>query len=52
MSAARAMTAPVHHADRFFIDGRWREPASDTTIDVIDSGTEEVYYRVAAATAD
>src|SRR5438094_1725536 len=52
MSAARAMTAPVHHADRFFIGGAWVEPASDTIIDVIDSGTEEVYYRVAAATAD
>ena len=41
MSAARATTAPVRHADRFFIGGEWVEPSSDATIDVIDSGTEE-----------
>jgi aldehyde dehydrogenase (NAD+) len=52
MSAARTITAPVRHADRLFIDGAWVDPSSDVTIDVIDSGTEELYYRVAAAGAD
>jgi len=49
MSAARATTAPVRHADRFFIGGEWVRPSSDTTIDVVDSGTEELYYRIADA---
>jgi aldehyde dehydrogenase (NAD+) len=52
MTAAKATTAPVRHADRFFIGGEWVAPASDATIDVIDSGTEELYYRVAAAGPD
>jgi acyl-CoA reductase-like NAD-dependent aldehyde dehydrogenase len=53
MSIARATAAPVRHADRFFVDGGWVEPSSDATIDVIDSGTEELYYSIAeAAPAD
>ncbi|HEY7137585.1 MAG TPA: aldehyde dehydrogenase [Acidimicrobiia bacterium] len=52
MSAARTTTAPVSHPNRFFIGGEWVRPSSDTTIDVIDSGTEEVYYSVAEAAAD
>jgi aldehyde dehydrogenase (NAD+) len=48
-----ATTAPVSHADQFFIGGEWVEPSSDATIDVIDSGSEELYYSVAeAAPAD
>ena len=35
------------HPDRFFIGGEWVAPSSDATIDVIDSGTEELYYSVA-----
>ena len=49
---ARATTSPVQHADRFFIGGEWVAPSSDATVDVIDSGTEEVYYTVAAAAPD
>ena len=49
---ARATTVPVQHADRFFIGGEWVEPSSDATVDVIDSGTEEVYYSIAAAAPD
>src|SRR3954465_6995619 len=49
---ARATTSPVRHADRFFIGGEWVAPTSDATFDVIDSGTEDVYYTVAAAAAD
>jgi acyl-CoA reductase-like NAD-dependent aldehyde dehydrogenase len=48
----RTTTAPVAHADRFFIGGAWVEPASRATIDVIDSGTEALYYTVAAAAPD
>jgi acyl-CoA reductase-like NAD-dependent aldehyde dehydrogenase len=52
MSAAKATAAPVSHADRFFIGGEWVEPSSDASIDVIDSGTEELYYTIAAAAPD
>jgi acyl-CoA reductase-like NAD-dependent aldehyde dehydrogenase len=52
MNTARATTAPLRHADRFFIGGEWVEPASDATVDVIDSGTEDVYYTIAAAASD
>src|SRR6478736_6185630 len=52
MSASRATTIPVQHADRFFIGGEWVAPSSDATVDVIDSGTEEVYYTIAAAAPD
>jgi acyl-CoA reductase-like NAD-dependent aldehyde dehydrogenase len=44
-------TSPVRHADRFFIGGEWVKPSSDATIDVIDSGTEEPFFRVAEAQA-
>ena len=40
-------TAPIRHADRFYIGGEWVTPSSDATIDVIDSGTEEHYFSVA-----
>ena len=52
MSGAMATTAPVHHADRLFIGGEWVEPSSDSAIDVIDSGTEELYYTIAEAAPD
>ncbi|MGD0883234.1 MAG: aldehyde dehydrogenase [Acidimicrobiales bacterium] len=43
------ITAPIRHADRFYIGGEWVVPSSDATIDVIDSGTEEHYFSVAEA---
>jgi aldehyde dehydrogenase (NAD+) len=43
--------APLRHADRFFIDGEWVAPSTDTTFDVIDSSTEQVYFRVPEALA-
>jgi len=46
-----AAAAPVRHPDRFYIGGEWVAPATDATIDVIDSGTEELFFRVAEATA-
>jgi|GEM_PF-3161560 len=33
----------VAHLDRFFINGKWVEPSSDATIQVISPTTEEVY---------
>jgi aldehyde dehydrogenase (NAD+) len=48
-SLTNEAVVPLQHADRFFIDGQWVEPSSDSTIDVIDSGTEELYFRVAEA---
>ncbi|MGF7234569.1 MAG: aldehyde dehydrogenase [Frankia sp.] len=42
---------PVRLPDRFFIDGEWVVPSSSSTIDVIDSATEELYFRVAEAEA-
>ncbi len=39
----------LRHADRFYIGGEWVEPSSHATIDVLDSGTEELFLRVAEA---
>ncbi|HEY1739449.1 MAG TPA: aldehyde dehydrogenase [Acidimicrobiia bacterium] len=43
---------PVQRPDRLFIGGEWVEPSSDATIDVIDSGTEQLFYRIPEAQAD
>jgi aldehyde dehydrogenase (NAD+) len=40
---------PLDRPGELYIAGRWVGPSSADTIDVVDSGTEEVYYRVAAA---
>jgi aldehyde dehydrogenase (NAD+) len=42
-------TAPIRHADRFYIGGEWVTPSTDATIEVIDSGTEEHFFSVAEA---
>jgi aldehyde dehydrogenase (NAD+) len=46
--------APVRlkHPDHFYMNGKWVEPSSSSIIDVIDSGTEEVFLRVAEAQAE
>ena len=41
----------LRHADRFFIGGEWVTPSSGAQIDVIDSDTEQVFFRVAEAQA-
>src|SRR5262249_49909275 len=51
MTGTDTTTAPVRNTDRFFIGGEWVEPSSDAMIDVFDSGTEELYFRVAEAKA-
>jgi len=45
------MTAPVRHTNRFYIGGEWVAPSSESVIDVIDSSTEQLYFRVAEAQA-
>ena len=52
MSLTNEATVPIQHADRLFIDGKWVAPSSASTFDVIDSGTEELYFRVAEAQAE
>jgi acyl-CoA reductase-like NAD-dependent aldehyde dehydrogenase len=51
MSLASRTTAPVSHADRFYIGGQWVTPSSTARIDVIDPGTEELFFSVAEAQA-
>ena len=51
MSVAQSVDVPIDHADRFFIGGEWVDPSTDSTFDVIDSGTEELFFRVAEAQA-
>ena len=49
MTVTDETAVPLRHADRFFIDGAWVTPSSGATIDVIDSSTERVYFRVPEA---
>jgi aldehyde dehydrogenase (NAD+) len=51
MTLASETSAPIRHADRFFIGGQWVAPSSDAKISVIDSGTEELFFSVAEAQA-
>jgi aldehyde dehydrogenase (NAD+) len=41
----------IRHPDRFYIDGEWVGPSSDSTIQVIRPSTEELYLTVAEAQA-
>src|ERR1700685_2756104 len=49
MTLANDITAPLRHADRFFIGGEWVKPSSDAVIDVIDSTSEQLFFSVAEA---
>ena len=49
MTLANDISAPLRHADRFFIGGEWVTPSSTGVIDVIDSATEELFFSVAEA---
>ena len=49
---ANTTSAPVRNTDRFFIGGEWVKPSSDSKIDVIDSGTEELFFSIAEAQAE
>ncbi len=41
--------APMRSPDRFFIGGEWVAPSTDSAFDVIDAGTEQVFFRAAEA---
>jgi aldehyde dehydrogenase (NAD+) len=49
MSVLNEVATPVRCPDRFFIGGEWAQPSTDAMIDVIDSGTEQLFYRVSEA---
>ena len=49
MSLTSTAEARLRHPDRFFVGGEWVEPTSTATIDVLDSGTEELFFTVAEA---
>jgi acyl-CoA reductase-like NAD-dependent aldehyde dehydrogenase len=49
MTTTTEAVVPLSHNDRLFIDGEWVKPSSDAALDVIDSATEELYYRVPEA---
>jgi acyl-CoA reductase-like NAD-dependent aldehyde dehydrogenase len=49
MAIANDISAPLRHADRFFIGGEWVKPSSDAVIDVIDSSSEQLFFSVAEA---
>ncbi|WP_298692803.1 aldehyde dehydrogenase [uncultured Sphingomonas sp.] len=51
MATNAPRAAHVRHPRNFFIDGGWAEPSAATTIDVVDSATEEVFLTVAEAQA-
>ena len=51
MSMTSEVRAPIGHPDKIFIGGEWVAPSSDSTIDVIDPATEELYFRAAEAQA-
>lgn len=48
-----ATELPIANPGKFYIDGKWIDPSTTHTIDVIDAATEELYFTVAEAeTAD
>jgi aldehyde dehydrogenase (NAD+) len=49
MSLLDETAAPLRHADQFFIGGAWVPASTASMIDVTDSGTEELFFRVADA---
>ena len=51
MTLTSDIAVPLRHTDRFFIDGQWVAPSSDATFEVVDSTTEQVYFRVPEAQA-
>ena len=49
MTLATDHQVPLRRTDRFFINGEWVKPSSDSAIQVFDSSTEELYFRVPEA---
>lgn len=49
MTSTNSLTG-LRHADRFFIGGEWVAPSSNAMIDVIDSGTEQLFFQIVEQT--
>jgi aldehyde dehydrogenase (NAD+) len=49
VAIANDISAPLQHADQFFIGGEWVKPSSADVIDVIDSTSEQLFFSVAEA---
>ena len=52
MSLTEIAKVSLSAPDHFFIGGAWVKPSSPDQIDVINSSTEEVFFRVAEAKAE
>ena len=52
MTMTRATTAPVSHADRFFIGGEWVDPAGEGTIEVLNPTTGTAIARIPEGTPE
>jgi betaine-aldehyde dehydrogenase len=48
---AQTGTAPIKYPDRFFIGGQWVKPSSTSSIEVLNSASEELFTSVAEAQA-
>jgi acyl-CoA reductase-like NAD-dependent aldehyde dehydrogenase len=51
MSVTDDIKAMLRHPEKFYIGGQWVDPSSGSTIDVIDSDSEQLYFSVAEAQA-
>lgn len=45
------LSAPISHADRFYIGGAWVAPSTDASFEVVDSSSEELFFCAAEAKA-
>jgi aldehyde dehydrogenase (NAD+) len=51
MSIIGNASTPMRHPDRFYVGGEWVPATSDSTFDVLDSNTEELFFTVAEASS-
>jgi acyl-CoA reductase-like NAD-dependent aldehyde dehydrogenase len=51
MSMTSQVRAPIGQPEKIFVGGAWVAPSSDSTFDVIEPATEELYFRAAEAQA-
>jgi aldehyde dehydrogenase (NAD+) len=49
LSMAVRESVGLRYPGRFFIDGAWVDPSTDSLLDVVDSATEQVFLQVAEA---
>ena len=48
-SSSTSNSVNIKHPDRFYVDGQWIQPSTGKTINVLNSGTEEIFLKVAEA---